>query len=265
MFYEKIKELRNKHNMTQEELATKLFVSRNAVSKWETNKGYPSIDTLKEISKVFNVSIDDLLNEKDIQQLTLTNYEKINQYSYIGLSFLVFALYFVFATILPFILFKVDPTSMMAYFIILGPISFILLAFITALFFKKKSYVAIASALAIIPTYICFDIFIQMSLSFYEVIYYILFLVSYFSLTTFLNHIFKKKTIKILKWIFLIITILLLICLIGTIIYNLTHYDPSYSAPKSIGVLIPILGYILPISLFLLLYLSFLKKDKTDK
>jgi transcriptional regulator with XRE-family HTH domain len=48
--------------MTQEELAQTLYVSRTAVSKWESGRGYPSIDSLKELSSFFQVSIDDLLS-----------------------------------------------------------------------------------------------------------------------------------------------------------------------------------------------------------
>lgn len=47
--------------MTQEELAEALFVSRTAISKWESGRGYPSIDSLKEISRFFSVTIDDLI------------------------------------------------------------------------------------------------------------------------------------------------------------------------------------------------------------
>ena len=47
--------------MTQEELAESLFVSRTAISKWESGRGYPSIDSLKEISRFFSVTIDDLI------------------------------------------------------------------------------------------------------------------------------------------------------------------------------------------------------------
>ena len=60
-FNEKIQKLRVSHNLTQEELAEKLFVSRTAVSKWESGKGYPNIDTLKLVSKFFDVSIDYLI------------------------------------------------------------------------------------------------------------------------------------------------------------------------------------------------------------
>jgi len=61
-FSEKLQELRKSRGLTQEELAEDLFVSRTAVSKWESGRGYPSIDSLKEISKYFSVSIDDLLS-----------------------------------------------------------------------------------------------------------------------------------------------------------------------------------------------------------
>ena len=61
-FCEKLQELRKKKGLTQEELAEALYVSRTAVSKWESGRGYPSIDSLKDISKFFSVSIDDLLS-----------------------------------------------------------------------------------------------------------------------------------------------------------------------------------------------------------
>ena len=61
-FHEKLQELRKNRGLTQEELAEALYVSRTAVSKWESGRGYPSIDSLKEISKYFAVSIDDLLS-----------------------------------------------------------------------------------------------------------------------------------------------------------------------------------------------------------
>lgn len=61
-FHEKLQELRKKRNMTQEELAEALYVSRTAVSKWESGRGYPNIDSLKELSAFFQISIDDLLS-----------------------------------------------------------------------------------------------------------------------------------------------------------------------------------------------------------
>lgn len=61
-FNEKLKELRTSRGFTQEELAEALFVSRTAISKWESGRGYPSIDSLKEISGFFSVTIDELLS-----------------------------------------------------------------------------------------------------------------------------------------------------------------------------------------------------------
>ena len=51
-FHEKLQELRKSRGLTQEELAEALFVSRTAISKWESGRGYPSIDSLKEISDI---------------------------------------------------------------------------------------------------------------------------------------------------------------------------------------------------------------------
>lgn len=65
-FSEKLQQLRKQNNMTQEELAGQLFVSRTAISKWESGKGYPNIESLKSISKVFLVSIDDLLSNEEL-------------------------------------------------------------------------------------------------------------------------------------------------------------------------------------------------------
>lgn len=61
-FHEKLQELRKKKGLTQEELAEVLYVSRTAISKWEQGRGYPNLDSLREISKFFSVSIDDLLS-----------------------------------------------------------------------------------------------------------------------------------------------------------------------------------------------------------
>lgn len=64
--HEKLQALRKQKNLTQEELAEKLYVSRTAISKWESGRGYPSIDSLKALSRFFVVSIDDLLSGEEI-------------------------------------------------------------------------------------------------------------------------------------------------------------------------------------------------------
>ena len=65
-FNVKLQELRKQKGLTQEELAELLFVSRAAVSKWESGRGYPSIDSLKAIAKIFTVSLDSLLSCNEI-------------------------------------------------------------------------------------------------------------------------------------------------------------------------------------------------------
>lgn len=72
-FNEKLQELRKNRGLTQEELAEVLYVSRTTISKWELGRGYPSIDSLKDISRFFSVSIDDLLSGEKL--LTLAEKE----------------------------------------------------------------------------------------------------------------------------------------------------------------------------------------------
>ena len=61
---DKIKYLRKENNMTQEDLANKLNVSRQTISKWETNVAIPDADNIVAISKLFNITTDELLNYK---------------------------------------------------------------------------------------------------------------------------------------------------------------------------------------------------------
>ena len=70
---EKLQQLRKQKNLTQEELSQALYVSRTAISKWESGRGYPSIDSLKAIAKFFGISVDELLSGE--QLLTLAPLE----------------------------------------------------------------------------------------------------------------------------------------------------------------------------------------------
>ncbi len=67
-FAGKLKALRKKTGFSQEKLAEKLGVSRQAVTKWETENGIPDVDNLIAISKLFDVSIDDLLLDDEIKK-----------------------------------------------------------------------------------------------------------------------------------------------------------------------------------------------------
>ncbi len=68
-FNEKLQSLRANANLTQEDLAEKLYVSRTAISKWESGRGYPSIDSLKAIAKYFHVTIDELICGEEMAAL----------------------------------------------------------------------------------------------------------------------------------------------------------------------------------------------------
>ena len=70
-FGEKLKKLRKENGLTQEQLAEKLYVTRTAVSKWETGNGYPAIDSLKMISELFGISIDELISDGDVENKRL--------------------------------------------------------------------------------------------------------------------------------------------------------------------------------------------------
>ena len=87
-FHEKLQKLRKNRGLTQEELAEALYVSRTAVSKWESGRGYPSIDSLKEISNYFSVSIDDLLSGEKLLKIA----EKENKYNIRAICDLLFGM-----------------------------------------------------------------------------------------------------------------------------------------------------------------------------
>lgn len=65
-FNEKLQELRKQNGLTQEELAEQLYVSRTAISKWESGRGYPNIESLKAIAKFFSVTVDELISTDEV-------------------------------------------------------------------------------------------------------------------------------------------------------------------------------------------------------
>lgn len=76
-----IKSLREKKNMTQKELAEKLYVSEKTISKWETGNGFPDISILEDLAKALDISIIELLNGKEIKNNNLScNILKIKFY-----------------------------------------------------------------------------------------------------------------------------------------------------------------------------------------
>lgn len=71
-FHEKLQQLRKERGLTQEQLAERLFVSRAAVSKWESGRGYPNLESLKDLSRLYSVSIDELLSNDELIRLAET-------------------------------------------------------------------------------------------------------------------------------------------------------------------------------------------------
>lgn len=85
-FHEKLQELRKGRGLTQEQLSKRLYVSRAAVSKWESGRGYPSIDSLKAIAAFYGITIDDLLSTGEILTLAEEN-QKQQRRHFSGLVF----------------------------------------------------------------------------------------------------------------------------------------------------------------------------------
>lgn len=98
-FHEKLIELRKKKEMTQEQVAAALFVSRTAVSKWESGKGYPNIDSLKSVSRLYEVTIDDLLSGEELMILATRE----NQSNLLRMRRMIFASLDIMAVLLIFL------------------------------------------------------------------------------------------------------------------------------------------------------------------
>ncbi|HDR7708438.1 helix-turn-helix transcriptional regulator [Bacillus cereus] len=80
IFSERLKEEREKRNWSQNDLAEKIYVSRQSVSKWETGKNYPSIEIIIHLSDLFSITIDELLRSDE--ELTQKVIEDSKQLAY---------------------------------------------------------------------------------------------------------------------------------------------------------------------------------------
>ena len=98
-FNEKLQELRKQKGLTQDELAQKLYVSRTAISKWESGRGYPSIDSLKEIAIFFSVTVDELLSSGEMLSIATEEKKELKKH----FCLLVFGLLDVSAVLLFFL------------------------------------------------------------------------------------------------------------------------------------------------------------------
>ena len=106
-FNEKLQNLRKQKGLTQEELAEALYVSRTAISKWESGRGYPSIESLKAIANFFSVTIDDLLSSNEALEIA----EQENKQKQTQLRDLIFGLIDVSFLLLLFLPFFTNKTG----------------------------------------------------------------------------------------------------------------------------------------------------------
>ena len=98
-FCDKLKKLRKDNNLTQEEFAEKIFVTRTAVSKWETGNGYPSLESLKLIADLFQMKIDELLSDDDIENKKLLDKKRSEKMYFFAVMFLVLSTIFAISII----------------------------------------------------------------------------------------------------------------------------------------------------------------------
>ncbi len=101
----RIKKYREKQNISQDELALKVFVSRQTISNWETNKSYPDIKSLTMLSNIFHVTLDDFI-KGDIEEMKkIVSKEKIEKFNIMSYIFLAEMLILMFSA---YPLFSID-------------------------------------------------------------------------------------------------------------------------------------------------------------
>jgi transcriptional regulator with XRE-family HTH domain len=108
-FHEKLKELRAQRGLTQEEVASAIYVSRTAISKWESGRGYPNIDSLRAIAKFYKITLDDLLSGDELLSLAEADREN-SRVGLIDLAFGLVDLCFVLFFFLPLFAIRTDDT-----------------------------------------------------------------------------------------------------------------------------------------------------------
>ena len=133
-FNEKLQELRKQKGLTQEELAEYLYISRTVISKWESGRGYPNIDSLKAIAKFFKVTIDELLSgdelltiaEEDTKQKERTIRDLVSSLLDCGMALLLFLPFFgqkadgIIQEVSLLVLNSIQPYLKIAYIVFVG-------------------------------------------------------------------------------------------------------------------------------------------------
>ena len=132
----RIKKFRERQNISQDELALKIFVSRQTISNWETNKSYPDIKSLVMLSNIFNVSLDDFIKGDIVEMRKMVDNDKIKKFNVLS---------FIFLAEMLFLAISAYPLSEIYGFIgIIIWILFFIITFVTAYFierFKKDKHI----------------------------------------------------------------------------------------------------------------------------
>lgn len=102
----KLSKLRKKAKLSQELLADMIGVSRQTISNWELNITIPDADHIKKISKIFDISIDELLDNdiRDIMERKISNTEKLTNKNTKNIKILIITLYFIILAVLIYII-----------------------------------------------------------------------------------------------------------------------------------------------------------------
>ena len=171
MLSDKIKQYRTLNNLTQEEFAAKLFVTRNAVSKWENEACYPNIETMKDIANLLGITLDELLSNEEYKTISVKKEEKYINLVRLLKDALIFVLYSLIGILIPLLIFNYDPTAGIAYCIVLGPLSFIVFGLVAPFINRKMPNALVSAALAITPILIYFEIGTNTAIYMWEIFY----------------------------------------------------------------------------------------------
>ena len=297
---EKIKKLRLEHNMTQEDLANKCYVTRNAVSKWENDNGMPNIESILLICNCFNITVDNFLKgniNKEEENNDITNtiikesQKKIKLLQYIFM-FSIVLLYPIFQIMLRELVFNSDPTAGLAWGFVFAPVLSMILAIISCIIIRNYKLGILSGIIGYVLT-IFIDCLLKGFNNFFEdqilingsyfVFFVVLAIIAYSikyqrliiipsKLKKYLSQIIeikiniKSKTKLIIVSCILITTITIFIFLLTKSIYN-DIYSISQSEILFLNgtPLAYILVFIIPIALEILWFISTLNKYKSEK
>ena len=162
-FNEKLQELRRQKGLTQEELAEYLYVSRTAISKWESGRGYPNIDSLKVIARFFEVTIDELLSgdelltiaEEDTKQKERTIRDLVFGLLDCGIALLLFLPFFgqkaddVIQEVSLLVLNSIQSYLKIAYFVFIGTMILMGIALLVLQNYRQRLWTRYKSILSL--------------------------------------------------------------------------------------------------------------------